>query len=187
MSLIACLKKLGKDLHPDDVAQVKQYANDFRTVDGLPADVAASKAVDSVLSDLLEYRTGIAKQITKKGGPDVTRAKKPMPTEAIQDFGEKIGGAAKDVYTNYRDKLAAADKLDLATVPLSKSFPHPEYQKLLDGGADPRALAFVAQTRAEIPKKPRGRYGNISRWVEQVETAREVAKMAISGEIPLWP
>ncbi|OZA75128.1 hypothetical protein, partial [Polynucleobacter sp. 39-46-10] len=59
----------------------------------------------------------------------------------IKDFGEKIGGARKDVWNLYGDNLEAATELDAADVPFAKAWPEPNYQKLIEAGADPKTVA----------------------------------------------
>lgn len=50
-------------------------------------------------------------------------------TKKIEDFGEKIAGARKDAYTAYQNMLRKAAQSEMATQPLSKSFPKPNYHK----------------------------------------------------------
>ncbi|MBQ8697563.1 MAG: hypothetical protein IJ521_00995, partial [Schwartzia sp.] len=52
----------------------------------------------------------------------------------IEDFGEKIGGARKDLYSIYKDMLALAAKEEIEKVPFSKAWPKPDYEKLLKNG-----------------------------------------------------
>ena len=57
-------------------------------------------------------------------------AEKPakQPTAKIDDFGQKLDGARKD----YAATLKDAEDVDISAEPLSKSWPEPDYQKLLD-------------------------------------------------------
>ena len=97
----------------------------------------------------------------------------PKPkADKIDDFGEVLHGANKHNYT-FNEKLN--DDIDLKAVPLSKSFPQPDYEKLLAEGVDPRALAFMAQLRGEIKPKPR-QAGKVERWSHQVSKARHNAR-----------
>lgn len=95
----------------------------------------------------------------------------------IQDFGEKIAGARKD----YAAKLEEAKSADIASVPLSQSWPEPDYAKLLEGGADPWAVAFMHAARDEIPTKP-SKSWKLRRWVEQVEQLRDVSLGLAEGK-----
>ena len=105
----------------------------------------------------------------------------PKPSEpgtAIEDFGEKIGGARKDYHT----VLDKAKEKDTATVPFSQSFPEPDYNKLIEAGIDPFIVGFVRAARDEVPAKPRARH-KIRRYVEQVELLRTMAENLLSGEL----
>ena len=56
---------------------------------------------------------------------------------------------------DYATKLKKdAEAVDIATEPLSKSWPEPDYDKLLAGGADPYVVAFVHAARDEFPPSP---------------------------------
>lgn len=112
--------------------------------------------------------------LTTKG---VTIADKA--NEDIQDFGDKLEGAKKFTYTF---KEALTNEVDTATVPLSKSFPQPDYDKLIASGVDPRAAAFIAQIRGELPLRPK-KYG-VSSWVQKVNHARSIASGLIDGTGP---
>lgn len=87
---------------------------------------------------------------------------------AIQDFGEKIVGARKDYATTLKD----AQSVDIASAPLSESWPEPDYQKLLDSGTSPWAVAFVHAARDEIPTRPQKSW-RVKDWAKQVETLRK--------------
>jgi hypothetical protein len=67
----------------------------------------------------------------------------------IDDFGEKIAGARKDMVRELADSLSS--DVDITTEPLSKVFPQPDYAKLAEAGVDTRALAFIAVARQQIP------------------------------------
>ena len=109
--------------------------------------------------------------------------KQPQPEPSkIDDFGEKIHGARKDIFTGFRDALA--DGIDVATEPLSKSFPQPDYEKLAEAGVDKRGMALIAAMRDMIPIKPRKAW-KAKQWVQQVKTVRHFAKSILDGEIDL--
>lgn len=96
----------------------------------------------------------------------------------IEDFGEKLEGARKD----YAAQLKDAMTLDVKGVPLSESWPEPNYGKLLDGGGDPWAVAFVHAARDSVPTKPQSSW-KLGRWVDSVNTVRDLANKLLSG---LW-
>jgi len=102
---------------------------------------------------------------------------KREPTK-IEDFGEKIAGARKD----YSERLQDAQSLDVAAEPLSKTWPEPDYQKLLDAGTSPWVVAFVHTARDAIPTKPKQSW-KLKQYVSQVKLMRDVASRLLSGEI----
>lgn len=108
--------------------------------------------------------------------PEPAKAKTKSGKD-IADFGEKIAGARKD----YADKLAEAMDVDIAKVPLSESWPEPDYDKLLKQGADPWGVAFMHSARDEVPTKPSSSW-KVKRWVENVKTLREFTLEVSSGD-----
>ena len=107
---------------------------------------------------------------------------KPKP--GIKDFGEKIGGARKDVWNLYGDNLDAATELDAADVPFAKAWPEPNYQKLIEAGADPKTVAVVRAMRESVPTKPKKSY-RLKSWADNVETLRNFANDLVKGKMPV--
>lgn len=104
------------------------------------------------------------------------------PTSKIGDFGEKIGGARKDVWATFQDQLGSVADDDIANQPFSKIWPQPDYQALLDGGADPWAVAFARAARDEIPSKPR-QPGKVKSWAGKVSTLRDMTMKLMDGRL----
>ncbi len=153
--------KLSKAKTLDEVEQLsKQITQADR--DNLLTDREASSLDNSAV--LMRKNLGLVPEWQKKQ----PKAK----AEKIDDFGEVLQGANKHNYT-FNEKLN--DDVDVKAVPLSKSFPQPDYEKLAGEGADPRSLAFMAQLRGEIKPKPR-QAGKVERWSHQVSEARHNAK-----------
>ncbi|MDX8383580.1 MAG: LPD5 domain-containing protein, partial [Ghiorsea sp.] len=108
------------------------------------------------------------------------------PTQAvedakIEDFGEKIGGAAKD---NYTRKMEAAEDMDITAVPFSKSFPEPNYQKLVEAGANLNLVSLARALRDSVADKPRGHFARTSmmrKYTEHVEVARGAATTLLNA------
>ena len=107
---------------------------------------------------------------------------KTAEKRGIADFGEKIGGARKDIYTEYRDLLTNAEDMDLAAEPLSKTWPEPDYEKLVASGVDPWVVGWVRSMRDEVPTKPQRSY-RVDRWVAEVRALRGMASKLLSGDI----
>ena len=80
------------------------------------------------------------------------------PSSRIEDFGEKIGGARKDVWQGLRAILDSATVEDIARQPLEKAFPAPNYEKLLAEGTDPKLVALTHAMRDYVAaRKPKMR------------------------------
>lgn len=99
-------------------------------------------------------------------------------TNKIEDFGEKLEGARKD----YAQKLKEAKAADVAAVPFSKSWPEPNYDKLLKEGVDPLIVGFARALREQMPPKPKKGW-KLKGWVDQVKYMRTFAEELLSGEI----
>ncbi len=101
----------------------------------------------------------------------------PETTQPIEDFGEKIEGARKD----YASKLQDAKERDVSAVPLSKSWPEPNYQKMLDDGVPSETVALVRALRDEVPTKPQKGW-KLKGWVEMVTGLREMASTLMESQ-----
>lgn len=109
--------------------------------------------------------------------PDELKAAYPAK---IEDSGEVLEGARKLYAKNYAAKLAEGEGMDTAAVPLSKSWPEPDYQRLIDEGADLWAVSMARAMRDEIPTKPSS--WKLKGWVKAVESLRDFASGAMSGK-----
>ena len=109
-------------------------------------------------------------------------SKGDAPATKIEDFGEVLEGARKHYATAYGDKLRDALEADPATVPLSKSWPEPDYARLLAEGADPWTTAFIRALRDEIPNKPQKGW-KLRPWVELVRDLRQHANGLLEGRL----
>ena len=126
------------------------------------------------LKEQAEKKAEAKKQATKP------TASKVAPKAKIEDFGEKIGGARKDVYGEWKELMQNAEKIDVKAVPLSKSWPEPDYDKLIENGANKSQVAFIRALRDAIPAKPRQSYG-LGNWTKMVESFRRAANNILNG------
>ena len=82
-----------------------------------------------------------------------------MAEKLIEDFGEKIGGARKDLYALNRE-LRYGDIIDWNSMEREKfitkkeAFPLPNYEKMLKEGKDREVLFFIKKVRDALPTKP---------------------------------
>ncbi|MEJ6520340.1 LPD5 domain-containing protein [Shewanella bicestrii] len=117
---------------------------------------------------------------TKNSSKPVPEFELTEPTGPITDFGEKIGGAKKDVWGGFSE--AIKDQQNTKELPLSKSWPEPDYQQLADNGTDREALALIAAMRAQIPAKPRMDF-KVERWAKDVNELKTMALSLIDGSL----
>jgi hypothetical protein len=133
-----------------------------------------------------------AKPGTVSTGPDLFDATQaePAPTKdaeqakhtKIEDSGEVLEGARKLYAKSYAAKLDESTGMETASVPLSKSWPEPDYQRLIEEGADPWAVALARAVRDEIPTKPTKAW-KLKGWVAKVEGLRDMAQRVMDGSL----
>ncbi|MEI6675506.1 MAG: LPD5 domain-containing protein, partial [Verrucomicrobiota bacterium] len=98
----------------------------------------------------------------------------------ITDFGEKLQGAKKDLWSGYRKSLSEELPSEASEITLSKHLPEPDYDKAIAEGVDPDSLATFKALRDLIPSKPRKGY-KLERWVSSVKELRPLMKMLMDG------
>ena len=117
-----------------------------------------------------------------KGGDTTKPISAQEMSDKITDFGEKIGGARKDVWTAYRDSVQGETAEEIRALPLAKAWPAPDYQKLIDEGSDLAAVGLMRAARDAIPAKPRTGY-KVSSWANAVKQMRDLALGILDGSI----
>jgi hypothetical protein len=171
-------------------AELRDSAKEYEAR-GMAPDAAMVRAVEEKIELLQMEEKAIIQAVRSAyegagGKKKAPKAKQDQPEQpaakSIADFGEKIGGARKDVWTSFRDDLNAVADDEIASQPLSKIWPAPDYQKLIDGGMDTEAVAIVRALRDEVPAKPRNAW-KLKRWAEQVKMLREFANDVMDGKM----
>lgn len=136
-------------------------------------------AVDPELdAELMATETASSANDPKSGAVPTTAE----PAEQIDDFGEKIGGARKDVYEKSIGEPLPEQYKDIK---MSKHFPVPKFDDLIAAGANPRALALSKAMRDEIPNKPRQAY-KLKRWGDQVTALKKISDGLIAADSPIY-
>ncbi|WP_257621847.1 LPD38 domain-containing protein [Aeromonas hydrophila] len=102
-------------------------------------------------------------------------------SDKITDFGEKIGGARKDIWASYRDSIQGDTVDEIKALPLSKAWPTPDYQKLLESGIQPWFVAYARAARDSIPAKPQTSWKQ-QRWAEAVKSMRDTVLGLLEGD-----
>lgn len=116
-------------------------------------------------------------------GPRDARAAAPGSTTRIEDFGETLHGARKMLYAQaYADGMVKAKELDAKEHPLSKTWPEPDYGKLLEGGTPPASVAMARALRDAVPTKPQSAW-KLKGWTSRMETLRGFAEDLVGGKM----
>ena len=106
---------------------------------------------------------------------------KEKPKEKIEDFGEVLEGAKKHYAAEYASSLGG--DADASDVPLSKFWPVPNYEKLIQSGIPKDTVSLVRAIRETLPKKPRSMYKSTLDWSYYIKLLRGEAARLLSGEI----
>jgi hypothetical protein len=105
-------------------------------------------------------------------------------SDRIDDVGEKLGGARKDVWRQFSASLNTPLPEELSEISLAKHFPEPNYEAALKDGASMKTLAAVRALREQIPSKPRSEW-KLKRWVEDLKFMRTFAGSLIDGKLSI--
>ena len=110
-----------------------------------------------------------------KATEEIANKEAGKKSRRIEDFGEKIGGARKDLYAAYCDLVRESVANDAEKMPLSKLFPAPNYQKLLELGIESWKIDAVRAMRDTIPRKPQKYSWEIREWAVEMEVLRDMS------------
>ncbi len=156
-------KNSASDNTMDTVGTVTGKQNDTATLQNTVSDNKDSDSPSKKQADTTNTQT-------KKKAED---PKEYIPkAEKIEDVGEKIGGARKDIIHEISEKARKAesnksDILDsIRSMPVSKIFNF-DYERLRKEGVSNEAITLLQVIREIIPSKPRSEY-KLRRWAEQV-------------------
>lgn len=129
-------------------------------------------------SELKEAADGLfSEEELKQDLPPFTPTGKP---ERIEDFGEKILGARKDMWGKYRAAMTSELPADVRSITLSQYFPEPNYEAAIAKGITTEQLAIVKALRDSLPVKPQ-RPARAAQWVEGLKAARETANQVLQN------
>lgn len=103
------------------------------------------------------------------------------PKDKIEDFGEVLEGAKKHYAAEYASSLG--EDADASDVSLTKFWPVPNYDKLIQSGIPKDTVSLVRAIRETLPKKPKSMYRSTLDWSYYVKLLREQAAKLLSGEI----
>jgi len=118
--------------------------------------------------------------------PKTEGAEEKTTPDKLEDAGRKIL-AHKDNYTQgYTSPLKAGLPEDASAVTVSKYFPVPNYEKLINEGMSQDAVVALCLVRDSIPDKPRGwraSSGYMTQWMQAFQTARQLSADLLEGRI----
>lgn len=140
------------------------------------ADAGEHAAVDEVLRTSLAANLENAENLKQESEKSAAQAKpveKSAENVQIEDFGEKLGGARKDLAAAIKQEYSDSD---IASLPLSKIWPADLAEKI----EDKFVAAFAFAARQEIPAKPRVKY-KVDSWVKKVKILRDLAGMMMDS------
>ncbi len=100
----------------------------------------------------------------------------------IEDFGEKLGGARKDIYQKYRDMFLKVTEDELTKYPMTKLWPQPNYKKLLEEGLEPWRVAIVRAMREDVGRRPSTKSYKIHRWNRKFLYNRSIAEQVLDAD-----
>lgn len=98
-----------------------------------------------------------------------------ITSDKIEDFGEYLYGARKDLWTGFKEKINKELPEKADDIKLSEYFPEPNYEKLIASGVDVNVLATIKAVRDMIPPKPKNWY-RLKKWSGTVKMIRDVVK-----------
>lgn len=101
----------------------------------------------------------------------------------IQDFGEKIDGAAKDRWRLFRRRLDMISDGDVSRHTLAEIFPEPNYTAEIAAGAPLTVMSFIRTCRESIDKKPPAGSRNLPRWVSSVTQMRRMCRSILDSDM----
>jgi hypothetical protein len=193
---------VGEDVLLANAFLVKEVAH---TEDGMRLDLSNETEINKVLEGLRKAGKQVVMPSTighlSENSPEHLKninpfrpivpfqSTKSQKQEKIDDFGEKIGGAKKDLARSYIDSLSSITRMDIASKPLSEVFPRPNYNLLIEEGKISQSEAITMNYLYDnLGKKPQGRkkYG-INSWTEKVMALSNDFKATIEHGAMLDP
>jgi len=150
-------------------------------------------ATDAIKEKLREMRDGV-KEAEPAAPSQTAEPEKPSASETaaitesdketeegIKDFGEKIGGARKDLWGSFKKTISEDIPEDAADIVISKSFPEPHYASAIEQGIPVKSLATFKAIRDSIPAKPRKSW-KMDDWVKIVRGIHPLMQKLAAGD-----
>lgn len=181
------------DIREDDMFNALNGEEDALSIDGIKVDINPIRKEET--GDLQGYMKQSEKydkekaEHAKQKGPSVTSETKNNKSGKIEDYGEQISGARKDMLRDLAKSVQNTSLESLISLPFSKAFKKPNLRKAVEEGAlrdkDARfaqaTIAAFLSTKKPVSgtkdEKRRQRWGqktNVEKWAEKAYTGIKI-------------
>lgn len=181
------------DIREDDMFNALNGEEDALSINGIKVDINPIRKEET--GDLQGYMKQSEKydkekaEHAKQKGPSVTSETKNNKSGKIEDYGEQISGARKDMLRDLAKSVQNTSLESLISLPFSKAFKKPNLRKAVEEGAlrdkDARfaqaTIAAFLSTKKPVSgtkdEKRRQRWGqktNVEKWAEKAYTGIKI-------------
>lgn len=181
------------DIREDDMFNALNGEEDALSIDGIKVDINPIRKEET--GDLQGYMKQSEKydkekaEHAKQKGPSVTSETKNNKSGKIEDYGEQISGARKDMLRDLAKSVQNTSLESLISLPFSKAFKKPNLRKAVEEGAlrdkdaqfaQAAIAAFlstkkpVAGTKDERRRQRWGEKTNVEKWAEKAYTGIKI-------------
>ena len=181
------------DIREDDMFNALNGEEDALSIDGIKVDINPIRKEET--GDLQDYMKQSEEydreksEHAKQKGPSATSEIKNNKSEKIEDYGEQISGARKDMLRDLAKTIQNTSLESLISLPFSKAFKKPNLRKAVEEGAlrdkDARfaqaAIAAFLSTKKPVAgtkdERRRQRWGektNVEKWAEKAYTGIKI-------------
>lgn len=181
------------DIREDDMFNALNGEEDALSIEGIKVDInPIRKEETGDLQDYMKQSEEYDKEKSehaKQKGPSATSEIKSNKSEKIEDYGEQISGARKDMLRDLAKTVQNTSLESLISLPFSKAFKKPNLRKAVEEGAlrdkDARfaqaAIAAFLSTKKPVAgtkdERRRQRWGektNVEKWAEKAYTGIKI-------------
>ena len=181
------------DIREDDMFNALNGEEDALSIEGIRVDInPIRKEETGDLQDYMKQSEEYDKEKSehaKQKGPSAASEIKNNKSEKIEDYGEQISGARKDMLRDLAKTVQNTSLESLISLPFSKAFKKPNLRKAVEEGAlrdkDARfaqaAIAAFLSTKKPVAgtkdERRRQRWGektNVEKWAEKAYTGIKI-------------
>lgn len=181
------------DIREDDMFNALNGEEDALSIEGIKVDInPIRKEETGDLQDYMKQSEEYDKEKSehaKQKGSSATSEIKNNKSEKIEDYGEQISGARKDMLRDLAKTVQNTSLESLISLPFSKAFKKPNLRKAVEEGAlrdkDARfaqaAIAAFLSTKKPVAgtkdERRRQRWGektNVEKWAEKAYTGIKI-------------